>query len=185
MSNSITYGMDILISYFIEEVRFFKELIFVYTDFNNPINNLTLTGTEKGKKNWPNKEPELSNYIKNDPINYFNMDYMKNMNIMFANIILNFDKILNNLMADSIRDYLKTIRVPYLISLIGYLCLCSALFLFIWLPFVNNLNSIIYKTKKMLSIIPKEVLMSIGNIEKLLDINKNKVKNQKNIKFRK
>ena len=66
MSNSTKYGMDILLSYFIEEVRFLKELTFVYTDLNNPINNLTLTGTEIGQKNWPNKEPELSNYIKNN-----------------------------------------------------------------------------------------------------------------------
>ena len=185
MSNSTKYGMDILVSYFIEEVRFFKELIFVYTDINSPINNLTLTGTEIGKKNWPNTEPELSNYIKNDPINYFNMDYMKNMNIMFSNIILSFDRLLNNLMADYLKIFLKETRIPYLILLISYLCLCCVLFLFIWMPFVSNLNSIIYKTKKMLSIIPKEVLMSIGNIETLLDINKSNVNNQNNIKFKK
>ena len=185
MSNSTKYGMDILVSYFIEEVRFFKELIFVYTDINSLINNLTLTGTEIGKKNWPNTEPELSNYIKNDPINYFNMDYMKNMNIMFSNIILSFDRLLNNLMDDCLKIFLKETRIPYLILLISYLCLCCVLFLFIWMPFVSNLNSIIYKTKKMLSIIPKEVLMSIGNIETLLDINKSNVNNQNNIKFKK
>ena len=185
MSNSTKFGMDILLSYFIEEVRFLKELTFVYTDLNNPINNLTLTGTEIGQKNWPNKEPELSNYIKNDPINYFNMDYMKKMNIMFSNIILSFDKILNNLMADCLKSFLKNTKIPYVILLISYLSLCSVLFLFIWMPFVSNLNSIIYKTKKMLSIIPKEVLMSIENIEKLLDVNTNNVKNQKNIKFKK
>ena len=107
---------------------------------------------------------------------------MKNMNIMISNIIFNYDNNLTFLMKNCIIDFLKTTKIPYLIMMIGYLSLCFILFLFIWLPFLNNLNSLIYKTKKMLSIIPKEVLASIENIEKLLDLNKNNIPNQKKSK---
>ena len=182
MSNSTSYGMNILISYFIEEIRFFKKLFLVYTSLEVGLNNLTLTGTNKGKSLWPIKEPELSKYSKNDPIHFFNMEYMKNMNIMISNIIFNYDNNLTFLMKNCIIDFLKTTKIPYLIMMIGYLSLCFISFLFIWLPFLNNLNSLIYKTKKMLSIIPKEVLASIENIEKLLDLNKNNIPNQKKSK---
>lgn len=45
--------------------------------------------------------------------------------------------------------------------------LLIAFFLF-WLPFLNNLNSQIYKTKLMLMIIPLEILMKIKNVGKVL-----------------
>ena len=182
MSNSTTYGMNILISYFIEEIRFFKKLILVYSNPLLGLNNLTLTGTNESKSKWPTKEPDLSEFSRNDPIHYFNMEYMKNMNIMISNIIFNFDKNLTFLMENCILDFLKVIKVPFLIMLLCYLGLCSLLFLFIWLPFLDNLNSLIYKTKKMLSIIPKEVLASIQNIEKLLDLNKKNMSNNRKAK---
>jgi len=42
-----------------------------------------------------------------------------------------------------------------------------AFFLF-WLPFLNDLNYQIYKTKLMLMIIPLEILMKIKNVSKVL-----------------
>ena len=41
-------------------------------------------------------------------------------------------------------------------------------FIIIWLPFLNDLNYQIYKTKLMLMIIPLEILMKIKNVGKVL-----------------
>ena len=38
------------------------------------------------------------------------------------------------------------------------------------MPFQNNLSQIIFKTKNMLNIIPKEVLSELNNIHMLLDL---------------
>jgi hypothetical protein len=41
-------------------------------------------------------------------------------------------------------------------------------YIIVWLPFLNNLNLQIYKTKLMLMIIPLEVLLKIKNVAKVL-----------------
>ena len=47
------------------------------------------------------------------------------------------------------------------------------LYFIAWIPFIRKLDMAIYKTKNMLTIIPRDVLASVFNIQKLLDINAN------------
>ena len=54
---------------------------------------------------------------------------------------------------------------------ICFICVISFLFFVLWIPFIKRLSTIIYKTKKMLMIIPKDILMNISCIYSLLDIN--------------
>ena len=53
--------------------------------------------------------------------------------------------------------------VILLIGLTGF-------YLLYWRPFVTKLDKDIYKTKNMLSIIPKEVIASLKNINNLLNL---------------
>ena len=53
---------------------------------------------------------------------------------------------------------------------ITYISLFVLIYLFIWRIHVENLNTIIYQTKRMLAIIPKDILASLKSIGKLLDI---------------
>jgi hypothetical protein len=52
------------------------------------------------------------------------------------------------------------------------------LFIFFWLPYIRELNRVIYKTKNLLSIIPKEVLMNIREIYSLLGIEDKYIKEE-------
>ena len=64
--------------------------------------------------------------------------------------------------------------------LIVYISVINIGFFLVWIPFLRNLNSIIYKTKNMLSIIPKEVLANLSNIDKLLDMEKTNMNGNNN-----
>ena len=46
-------------------------------------------------------------------------------------------------------------------------------FIVLWIPFIKKVNTSIYKTKNMLTIIPRDVLASVWNIQQLLEINTN------------
>ena len=52
-----------------------------------------------------------------------------------------------------------------------FICFIIALliaFVIVWLPFVNNLNNQIYKSKSMLMIIPIEILVKMRNVQKII-----------------
>ena len=166
------YGIFIMNSYFVEEIRFAKEISFVIINSNQTTNNLTLTGTNLGKSLWPKNKKDLENYINNDPINYFNIPTVNELNIVMSNLLIPYLASLKQVTLDVLNKYLNEAYFIFVILMITYLCLITLLFLFVWIPFVRELNSIIYKTKGMLSIIPKEVLASISNIDKLLDLDK-------------
>ena len=54
-----------------------------------------------------------------------------------------------------------------------FICVVIIGFFAVWLPFVLGENETIYKTKKMLSIIPKEVLITLPHINIMLGIEDN------------
>ena len=170
INGATQYGYTIMNSYFVEEIRFAKELSVVIIDLNKPMNNLTLTGTTYGQSLWPKDQKELQFYIQNDPINFFNYPTVNELNIVMSNLLIPYLIILKQTTIDVLTKFLNEAYIKFIIMMCAYLIFIFLLFLFVWIPFVRKLNSIIYKTKNMLSIIPKEVLASISNIEKLLDI---------------
>ena len=56
--------------------------------------------------------------------------------------------------------------------MIGYTSLNTILFLVVWIPFIKNMNSVIYNAKKILGIIPIHILSSLSNIKKILNLEK-------------
>ena len=66
----------------------------------------------------------------------------------------------------------KTSEISIIINII-FICIVVIGFFAMWLPFVLGENETIYKTKNMLSIIPKEVLITLPHINIMLGIEDN------------
>ena len=175
------YGYIIMNSYLVEEIRFIKDIYPVYINTSKPMNNLTLTGIDDYVKKSILNEKELL-YYSNDPIIFFNVQSVVNLNIMMQSITIPFFINIKQLTIDVMEKFSEQAYLKFVIAVILYISIIFLAFIFIWIPFIRSLNSIIYKTKNMLSIIPKEVLASLSNIEKLLGIEKklngNNIQNQ-------
>ena len=144
------------------------------------MNNLSTTGLEINAKNWPTDINEMENYIKNDPINFFNLESVSDLNILMSSILIPNLIQLKQITIDAITKFLNDAYFKFVVMIIIYLSFILLGLFILWIPFVKNLNSIIYKTKNMLSIIPKEILASLSNIDKLLDMDKSTINGNNN-----
>ena len=70
----------------------------------------------------------------------------------------------------SITHFWKNCNKLYTALLVILILLLTSLYLLYWKPFELKLDKDIYKTKNMLSIIPKEVIASLKNIGNLLNL---------------
>jgi hypothetical protein len=77
-------------------------------------------------------------------------------------------------------NYLKRIKFIFVLLFSIYMSFVFLVFFFYWIPYVRNLNKVIFKTKSLLSIIPKEVLINIREIYTLLGIDDKSFKNKEN-----
>jgi hypothetical protein len=165
---SIKLGFEIIKSHVIEEIR---NNLHIYNNKTSEIrNNLTLTNTEIWAKSWPNEPEKLKNYIQNDPINFFNSEIHLHLNIVYQNILTTYLQELKNLTFKTLDDWINNQHMQYIVLLLIYISYILIIYIFIWRPIINNLSKLIIKTKKMLKIIPKEILSNINNISKLLDL---------------
>ena len=173
MSKSPSFGLFVLISYLIEEIRILKdssEKRYQIQHLTNFTFNLTLTGTEKGKSLYPQKLEDQIIYNELDSIQEFLIDDLHlNTNVMFIHLLIPFIQNLVDELRNCISKGVKNIKITYIIFICLYFSVIIAIYIFIWMPFQNNLSQIIFKTKNMLNIIPKEVLSELNNIHKLLD----------------
>ena len=109
-----------------------------------------------------------------DRMKVFNMEQTHyRLNIIFQNIILQYINQERNLTLISIEKSSDDCTFKYTILISVYVSLFLIIFLFYWIPMIKELNNEIYKTKKMLSIIPVQILASQPNIKELLNISTN------------
>ena len=163
-SGIISLGFDLLINYFIEEIR-------------NARNYMKLL-LENNTFDWTvseNKEDENNiNYNLIDRIKVFNMEQTHyRLNIIFQNIILQYINQERNITLKIIEKSLDDCDVKYIILIIVYTSIFFIIFLFYWFPMIRTMNNEIYKTKKMLAIIPVQILASQPNIKELLNLSTN------------
>ena len=90
---------------------------------------------------------------------------------MFTNLTIPYFVELKDATLDCINDYLRNFNDTYIIMFSIFIGLITFMFFVFWIPFVKRLSSIIYNTKKMLMIIPKDVIITLPSIYTLLDIN--------------
>ena len=97
-----------------------------------------------------------------------------NINILFAQALLPFYIEMINITTIEITTTLSNSYSIYIIYMISYISLNIILFLTVGIPFIKNMNSVIYKAKKILGIIPIQILSTLTNIKKILNIEKSK-----------
>ena len=169
MDNCTKFGFNVMNAYYLEEIRFMKSLANSYYKNKSGYFNLTMTGTTEGNEMWPTDKSILDNFF--NPIILFNHRIVKNLNIMFTNLIIPYFVELKDATLDCINDYLRNFNDTYIIMFSIFIGLITFMFFVFWIPFVKRLSSIIYNTKKMLMIIPKDVIITLPSIYTLLDIN--------------
>ena len=58
-----------------------------------------------------------------------------------------------------------------------FIVLLLLLFVVVWIPFINGLSTEVHQTKRILLLIPIELLMGLKNVATLLNEGKDKLKN--------
>ena len=168
------YNFNTLAIYFIEEIKIKKNLVKLKLLNENVLGNLT--------------EYNYTDYINNrmipkkgDPFNYsniFRLNLFNNytihyqLNLIFFNVILPY-------IEKNREEYFSILTFEFkekkLLSLnILILVIISLLFFCFFIPVINYINSIIYKAKNMLSIIPLNILSYQSDALTVLNIPNNK-----------
>ena len=163
--NSSNFGLNVFVSYYIQKLRVQKNYydLIIQRSGNLPYNN-TLYGTIY----QINITDE--NDISNDPFQIFNSEDIFLLSIMRRFYLgPSYNTILRQFYA-SIWNYWNGKYNLYFIIIILLIIFITLFFAFYIIPFIYKLDQDIYKTKNMLSIIPKEVLASLRNISVLLNL---------------
>ena len=190
-----TKGFGELTFYFIEEIKLGKNVLEYKLQNENILGNLTeynfndyndlikIIGSDRQNNDDPYNSDEFSDESGEDfnadkntfRLALFNDETLhKNINIIFFSIILpyidtNFKVIYNTLNIDGIDNYLSFINYLFYI-------LTGIVYLFFFFPLISYINTNIYKTKNMLSIIPLNILSNQNGVSELLRINKSEKK---------
>ena len=169
-------------SNFVEQLREIKNKMKNYEAIWEEKNfkyNLSLFGHENYSLFSENlSEEELNEYNKYHPINLLNSTELKEMEIINEYYFIPIFKLIIEQLDDAIiKNFDKRKLITVSMSII-YISFFVIIYLFVWQRYVESLNMVIYKTKKMLAIIPKDILAGLTTIQKLLDIkNTNNNKN--------
>ena len=176
-------GLKSLTAAYVEDIRLLKNYYYLYDEKRIEKNftyNLTLVGTEYEKENFPSDPNKIEEYKKYNPIHIFNLWKMKELNIVLIKFLKPCFEELVSRMNFSLNNGIRVNNIFFLVIMISFLVLNTAWFFGIFVPFINKLNQIIYKTKNMLSIIPRQILCNIPNIRTVLGITNGKLGNNVN-----
>jgi hypothetical protein len=170
-ANILKYDFIIFATNFIEEIR----------EKKNIVKYLLSTGKIIGRLNKYNlgtwmkddlipKKGIINENTPNDTmfrLNLFNNEIIhNNLNIKFINIILPYLSESRKFILEAFS--LEGYNFHFIIVIIFYLIIVSIIYIVYWFPIIISLNNSIYKTKKMLTIIPIKILASQNNINLLL-----------------
>ena len=164
MDGQMGYGIGITSYTLLDLTRMgFNFVKYYYLKENNIVGNLS----EYGKYEYKIEDNETFR------IEMFNNDTIHtNLNVIFIQSLLPFYLGVINITSIAIQKAVSDVDSPYLIFLICYIVLNAILFLTIWIPFIKNMNSIIYNAKKILGIIPIHILSTLSNIKTILELKK-------------
>ena len=180
MQGITLYGINVVYTSVVEEIRIYKNMVNQLLINDSVIGNLTLYGS----KHWNEKNiiDEYNSKINNS-LNFYrlflfnNNSFHKDLNILFINAIYPYINTEREMTGNAINEAIKNKGKTYIIYFVSLYIGISLLFVIVWIPMIKNMNLTIYKTKKMLSIIPLHILASQTNINTLLNLeNENKYK---------
>jgi hypothetical protein len=96
------------------------------------------------------------------------------LNVLFSQSLIPYITKLINDTSNFIIDSFENSDSKYYIFLVCYILFNIFIYLIIWIPFIKNMNSVIYNSKKILGIIPIHVLTTLVNIKKILNLEREK-----------
>jgi hypothetical protein len=170
-TNKLKYDFIIFATNFLEEIR----------EKKNFVKYLLNTGKIIGRLNKYNlglwmaddlipKKGRINPNTPNDTmfrLNLFNNETIHNsLNTIFINIIFPYINGNRKIILETFS--LEGYNFLFIILTIFYLIIVSIIYIVYWFPIIISLNNSIYKTKKMLTIIPIKILASQNNINLLL-----------------
>ena len=169
LQGQIRYGYQISSFTFIDLIRIGITFIKYYFDKNMNIGgNLT----EYGINDYEDIEKENKTFR----LFLFNNDTTHSkINILFVHALLPYYINIVNISSNAIIEETNYLDSNFFIYMICYISINSVLFLFVWIPFIKNMNSVIYNAKKVLGIIPIHILSTLNNIKKILNLEKSKI----------
>ena len=145
--NMSHYGFEAITMTFIEDIRIMKDLAESILYSNN---------------NDTYKDTHL--------MDIFQSDNHKNNVIIYRFVIMEVIGYSLNHLFKSVRENFDETKRISLITNIVFMVIVFVGFSALWIPFVLGENETIYKTKNMLSIIPKELLINLPDINSMLGI---------------
>ena len=174
LNGGLKYGLSVIISNIFEELRIMKSQKDNYKKIwkeNNLTYNLTLFGTNNytSSDNFTD-ENKKSLFKKYSPLTIFNSNEMKEMEIVTEYIFIPTLLKLRQNLDKSVIDYIENTKVNTYIMCLWIVIFFTFLYVFLWTNYVNSLNNVIYQTKKMLGIIPRDIFISLNSVNKLLNI---------------
>ena len=174
--NTSNYGFQAVLTTYIEEIRIMRDLEKYYLQNAEKLNftyNESLIGTEGETKHYANimnNKSLYELYQRYNPVLILNETTHKTAVIIYRFVVMKVvQSALDNLFDAIHSAFEDTIRVGLIINIVfiaGFFIGFTAL----WLPFVLGENETIFKTKNMLSIIPREVLFTLPHINIMLGI---------------
>ena len=174
---TIIQGLTILQMHYFEEIReiYTKFLILqktqiLYKQQCKFSYNLTLSGTDAADEEIPKDEECYQKWLDTHPLNIFNLENNRRIFFLLTEIMIPaYNDVYILLISHAVFDSKYILKVELIVSCaIGAVLIL--MYIFIWKRHEASLNETIYKTKKMLSIIPIYILASQENINGLLNI---------------
>jgi len=172
------YGLNLLISYYLVELRtqknYFDRLIDAANEknytYNNTIVGTVFTNIDNGDNSTTNGSFNETEYEEYDPFKIFNDEHVFQLSMIRRYFLLPIYNDTLNEFYKSINNFWGTSYDIFLAIMVVLLLLITGFYLAYWIPSIYSIDEDIYKTKNMLSIIPKDVLSTIPGINKLLNL---------------
>ncbi len=172
--NITNYGLNSVYIYYVHSI---SNLVIKFDQLNNYalskgyIYNEMFYGTEKYNEFLPKEENEIQEYQKINPFLIFNDETMKNLNILNEQVVIpSYEYLINRLNYDIFKLFNKnrdiTIVICVICVLIVFILYCCYIY-----PILLYIQKDLQKIKKMVLIIPREILYQIINQERKKDDN--------------
>ena len=165
LANNITnYGLHSIISYYMDTSYYllilFEKKVLLSLNSNYTFNEL-LYGTKKYEKLIPSNEKEKEIYNNLNPFYLFNKNELKDLSVIIFHILGNLFIDFNDYYSKSLSDcFLNIKKIIKLMNYLFFIILAIAYIIYI-IPygFIKNID--INNSRKILNIIPKDILFEI------------------------
>ena len=167
LEGQIKYGYQITSFTLVDLIRIGINFIKYYFNVDMDIfGNLTVYGINDYMD--INNDQKFRLYLFNNDTSH------SKLNVLFVHALLPYFIDIVNITSNAIIEAADHSDSLFYVFMISYICINVILFITVWLPFIKNMNSVIYNAKKILGIIPIHILSSLANIKKILNLEKNK-----------